>query len=257
MNNSYVQPRTHHFYDETLSDIKNGIHDGAQYCRQNMPENGNSCMECGEFCSKISLATNVDYISCSRSMSGKKSLIQCVKLRDFHSYNRVSMEKIYDHRYYHSFRRPPNEICNSFRENFVNNNTGTLMASKKGKISSNINSFSGIKRNCGRILPVPSPSACPLSIKSPFHTPNTSENRKSSSVRDFKVTNSQARPLSTVLPTPRHNINRSLKTILPTDKSFYSSKLIPSPKIHPSGNPLLKTDVIHKQKCASYKERNS
>lgn len=244
MNNTYVQPTTHHSCDETLPDIKNDVHDGAQSYKTNTPQNENlnsNLMDRGEFYNKISLqreyslATNVDYISCSRRVSEKKSLIQCVKSRDFHLYNRISTEKIYGHRY-HSFKRPPDETGDSARDNSINNNTATLMTSNKDDISSNINSISGIRRNCGRILPIPSSSARPLSIKLPFHTSKINEN-SNSSLKDTKVTHSQARPLSIVLPTPRYNINHSLKTILPTNKSSHSSKLIPSPKIHPLSNP--------------------
>jgi hypothetical protein len=91
--------------------------------------------------------------------------------------------------------RPPEEIGDSARDNSVNNNTSTLMASNKDGISSNINSTSGIKRNCGRILPIPSSSACPLSSKLPFHTSKINENRNRT-LKNMKVTQSQAHPLS-------------------------------------------------------------
>lgn len=240
---SYVQSTTRHFYNETFSDIKNGIHD-AQSFKSNTPGNGNvnsNHMEYGELYSKISLkreyslATDVDYISCNGRVSENKSFIQCVKSKDFHLYNRISTEKIYDHRN-HSFKRPPGKVCGSLSDNFINNNTTTLMTSNKGDISSNINGVSGIKRNCGRILPIPSSSARPLSIKLPFHTSKTDENRNNSPLKGMKIAHSQARPLSIVLPSARYNINHSLKTILPMDKRSHSSKFIPSPKIHPSSN---------------------
>lgn len=241
MKASYVQSTTRHFYNETFSDIKNGIHDGAQSFKSNGNVNSN-LMECGEFYSKISLkreyslAADVDYISCNGRTSENESLIQCVKSRDIRLYNQISTEKFYDHRN-HSFKRPPGKICGSLRDSFINNNTTTPVTSKKGDISNNINGISGIKRNCGRILPVPSSSARPLSIKLPFHTSRTNEKRKNSPLKDMKGTHSQARPLSIVLPSARYNINHSLKTIFPIDKSSHSSRFIPSPKIHPSSNP--------------------
>jgi hypothetical protein len=239
---SYVQSATRHFYDETFSDIRNGIHDGAQSFKSNTPGNGNmnsNLVECGEFYSKISLkreyniAADVDYISCNGRVSENERLIRCVKSRDYHLYNQISTQKIYDHRT-HSFERSSGKICGSLRNNFINNNTTTPVTSNKGDISSGI---SGIKRNCGRILPIPSSSTRPLSIKLPFHTSRTNENRKNSPLKDVKVTHSQARPLSIVLPSARYNINHSLKSILPMDKSSHSSRFIPSPKIHPSVNP--------------------
>lgn len=235
-----LQPATHRFFN----DVKNGIHDGAQFYKTNTPGNGNlssNTMECGEFYSRISLqreyslATDVDYISCSKKLSENKSLIQCVKSRDFHLYNRISTEKIYDHRH-HSFKRPAVEICGSLRDNFINNNTTTFIAPDKSDISNNINSISGIKRNCGRILPIPSSSTRPLSIRLPFRTSKTDERRNSSSLKDTQVTQSQARPLSFVLPTASYNINHALKTLRPSEKSCHSTKFIPSPKIHPSRN---------------------
>ncbi|KDR24514.1 hypothetical protein L798_00133 [Zootermopsis nevadensis] len=197
-------------------------------------------MDCGEFYNKISLqkeyslATNVESISCSTRVSEKKSLIQCVKSRDFHLYNRISTEKVYGRRY--SYKGLPDEIGDSSRDNSINNNTATLAVSKKDDNSSNISNISGIKRNCGRMLPVPSSSARPLSIKLPFHTSKINENRHGA-LNDTKGTHSQARPLSIVLPTPRYNINHSLRTMLPMDKRSHSSKLISSPKIHPLSNP--------------------
>lgn len=236
----YIQPTTHRFF----SDMKNGTLDGAQSYEKNTQGNGNlngSTMECGEFYSKISLpkeyslAKDVDYISCSRKVSESKSLIQCVKSRDFHLCKRISTEKIYDHRH-HYLKRPAAEICGSFRDNFINNNTATFITPKKDDISNNINSISGIKRNCGRILPIPSSSTRPLSIKLPFHTLKNDDHRNNSSLKDMKVTQSQARPLSFVLPTASYNISHSLKTSPLSDKTSYSTKLIPSPKIHPSSN---------------------
>jgi hypothetical protein len=244
VNNTYFHPTKHHLHSETLSDVKNSIHDGAQSYETNTLENENlnsNLMECDELYKKISLhrgyslATNVEYTSCNRSVSEKKSLIQCVKSRDFHMYNRISAEKINGHRF-HSFKKPPDEIGDLARDNSINNNTAGLMKSNKDDISRNINSISGIKRNCGRILPIPSSSTRPLSIKLPFHTSKINEDRNRC-LKDTKVTHSQARPLSIVLPTPRYNMNHSLNTILPTDKSSHLSKLIPSPKIHPLSNP--------------------
>jgi hypothetical protein len=236
----FVPPATHQFFN----DVKNGVHDGAQSHKTNTPGNGNvnsNTMECGQFYSKISLqreyslATDVDYISCSRKVSESKSLIQCVKSRDLHLYNRISTEKTYDHTH-HSFKRPAVEICGSFRDNFINNNTTTFITPNKHDISNNINSISGIKRNCGRILPIPSSSTRPLSIKLPFHMSKTDKHRNSFSLKDTKVTNSQARPVSFVLPTASYNINHSLKTLPPSQESSHSIKLVPSPKIHPTKN---------------------
>jgi hypothetical protein len=40
VNNTYIQPTTHHSYDETLPDIKNGIHDNAKPYKTCMPVHG-------------------------------------------------------------------------------------------------------------------------------------------------------------------------------------------------------------------------
>ena len=220
--------------EKSPQNIKIQSKDGAQFQKRSKHEsrkNINSNLTVyGEFFSKSlsqkkdKLVTNSGYVSYNRDANERKSS----KSRDGHFYNRSTL----DHRS-HSPERTV-EICDSLRDNLINNNTATLMTSNLEENSLIFNS--GIKRNCGRILPIPSSSTRPLSIKFPSFTKKVSENKKSNLSKDASLSHSQARPLSIVLPTPRYNINHSSKFNLPSNEHAHSSLKIPSPKNRPSAD---------------------